>query len=367
MTRFNMRPLARSLAAAAIVAALTLPAAPAGADPVTTPADRVFVVEVNMGWNSQGGGDYKSESFFRRLAETGSTALTYKPDFVIANEVLNAPRDDDPDKWHDKYGFRNKLEEFVGGEWSWVHSDEKGQGVFFRSDRFELVGEKRQWHEKTGANCDEGAHGMNEVAGRFRSKVGKEGDVFVAAVHFDWHYQCVYENVKKTAEQMDAWSARPMTIVGGDFNEPKESATGDPQTWRIENDPSCWWKDFYGEDNPCRSDFGAHYYDAVNVARYNGGTGVNAPICAEWTKSNSYRSTNDNANQCNSDKRRTSFIWARWENSNGAAIDDPNASPGRIEGASADRGYWIDNDSSTEDIKVHRYSDHRAVRAVISF
>ncbi len=359
----------KTAATAALALAMLLAPAPATGQMTTTPNDRIFVVYVNIGWNSDLGSDYDGIDFFRRIAdpelkpnESDASPNTYKPDIVLANEVPHA----DPNGQRDKYGFRNKLEEYVGGQWGFVHSEhpDSTTAVYFRRDRFELVG-SHSWAELTGANCDgPGPKGNNEIVAKLRP-FHKDAAVIASAVHFEAGAStgCLGKNLARANSTIEGmWSVRPITVLAGDFNERPEPADDNPDTgnreWRIEDSPWCWWRDFNADDN-CSAPAG-WYYDTVRGKNWAPDTP--GDICSEWTRENSYRSSNEQADQCESDKVRIDYIWARWENSSGA----PQTTGGRIEGATADRGYWNDpNTADSEDAQHHRYSDHRAVRTVL--
>jgi hypothetical protein len=362
----------KTAAAAALVLALFLAPAPSAGAMTTTPNDRIFVIYVNIGWNSPNlGSDYDSLDFFRRIAdperkpnESDVSPNDYKPDIVVANEVPHGAAEGDG-TWHDKYGFDQKLEEYVGGEWSYVHSDnpESTTAVFFRSDRFTKVAEA-SWPELTGAGCTAEERGQNEVAVKL-DPVYKVANVIASSVHFEAgaSTSCLGDNLKRANSRIEYhWAVRPLTVLAGDFNERPEPPDDNPDTgnreWRIEDSPWCWWRDFNAEEN-CSPPSG-WYYDAVRARNWSPSNP--GDICSEWTRENSYRSSNEQADQCESDKARIDYIWARWEDSNGS----PETTLGRIEGATADRGWWNKPGSSDEyDAQHRRYSDHRAVRAVI--
>jgi hypothetical protein len=351
----------------------------ASADPQTTGPDRFFVVNVNIGFNSPISG-YHPESFFKRLAETGPGALVYKPDVVTAQEVPESNNPGDPD-WHDTAGFVAKLEQYVGGQWGARHSTTKGAAVFFRSDRFEEQGVDR-WAELTGDNCAGESEGANEIAVKLTPKVNKNiSAMYVASVHFEVGASrgCIVQNLQRANRQIEnhpGWGTRPLTVIGGDFNEVPEKKDADqgqegghpaPNFWRREDQPSCWWKDFFGAGNGCGIDFGGNYFDTVRLKNWS--EAEPGDICSEWTHGNSDRNSNDAADRCDSPKGRIDYIWARWEGSDG----NPQTPDGRVEGSSADRGYWDEpNNADTgpasgADVHAHRYSDHRAVRTVFSF
>ncbi|HEX2088247.1 MAG TPA: hypothetical protein VHF89_21345 [Solirubrobacteraceae bacterium] len=356
-------------AAAALALALLLGTAPVAGAMTTTPNDRVFVIYVNIGWNSNLASEYSSLDFFRRIAdperkpnESDAAPLDYKPDIVLANEVPHGSASDGD--WHDKFGFRNKLEEYVGGQWSWFHSDQGATAVFFRSDRFEAVGH-HSWSELTGDDCSGSAKGNNEIAVKLRP-FHKEANVIASSVHFEKTAtrSCLAQNLARANSQIEnQWGTRPLTLLGGDFNEkpePEKQEGAGNRDWRIEDEPACWWLDFNADDN-CTAPAG-WYYDTVRARNWS--PAAPGDICSEWTRENSSRLSNENADQCDSEKSRIDYIWARWEGSGGS----PQTTDGRIEGASADRGFWNKPGTTEgEDAQTRRYSDHRAVRAVVRF
>ena len=322
-----------------------------------------------------------------------------KPDLIALTEVCNQDRGGVP--YNDVREFIMYLETKTGMRYDYKHSgnpgtecEEANSMVVWRARRFEYGKSPfvRRWAALTddpkekGRRCsnDDGRN-QAQVAVALRDKKQKK-TLVVSAVHLPVleTATCINENVLRMDRALEKLrQTRPLTIVGGDFNQNPQyesGAPGDEQITGTMSDPACWYRSLNlltAEDlSNCVSkprhsiqrytpgtDF---YLDAVHTRNPGPTPGTAHPsICTEWTHSRKFASRGtactdisgpDDVPDGRADRGRIDYIFARWERPNGTPlpIDSTNA-PSLI------------TEAATDDTRPPRYSDHRAVRALVQW
>ncbi len=353
--------LKRTIALAAIGGMLLLPATPAshaqssngcnnvrddGTDNLTD-QDHLNVWSVNLKFYgpNRDKGDLEGDCFFDELARIASLDDGQKPDLILAQEI----GDDQQAR------FLALLENALGVKYAARHTRPKGPGynlVAWRRARLRLTKKSdifrwRRWGPKNG-ECKLAGKGW-QIAVRLRD-LGQDDFLVAGSVHYGARDKiCVEKNIIRTETQIDKkWNSRSLTIIAGDFNQrPDGKSRSTKESWRAEEDPDCWYQ-LSSEREPekpkCNLTPVEGYYDAVREKH------PGADICPHW--SHGQVDIPDNPDSCSNSKRRIDFIWVR------VGLE---ATPD-IPLAASDRGY-----SGDGDWEGTRYSDHRAVRARLTW
>lgn len=281
--------------------------------------------------------------------------------------------------------------------------------IIFRKSRFTRICDSKlgpnncaeRWKHvyKTDGSCGSQPLYDNQLAIRLADSLDKDSAgnprrFVVAGVHWPTGLtpSCVLDNLKRMNDRLEqAWPTRVITFLTGDFNaKPMVAPENPPQfstanrDWRQEGrkadgtpDPAkkaCWYQRLSATvGDVCSDALGRSfpYYDAVweegGPARL---TSVDDPICTQWTKythDDADGTAYDPASQgthdsCQSDNGRIDFIWVRFEDSSGTAIDvsDKAYPQSQILEAKTDRG-WFLSDAGTAKL----YSDHRSLSSVV--
>lgn len=378
-----------SLVQLAIIAALAggLEAKPATAPlamPPPTVSDQIQVFNVSLklvGCTERGTpcGE-RWRDYFKRLV-----SKPYKPDVL---NVLEVP-------YIKKEAVVQELASNMNTPlraWDHVHSDEGtacatqpatvdllhcgNSMIVFRVPKFNKVAEHRFLRYEMNAaktQCTTDSHpNSRDIAVKLQEKNSSgepiaDRTLVAAAVHLPPDLKplsCVETSsawIRQNVEQapMDG----NMTVVTGDFNRPPSGkATGAAETLaqRKEMCPAPWYKEWSlsqpTPDSSCAGGFNGSYRDAVrskNSAQVE-------EICQEWTVWNQKAEPRPGAckaadRERKIGKRRIDFIWVR--RTVGGTPTEPT-----IISASTDRGYLTDPSNW-----AGRYSDHRAVEALLSF
>lgn len=279
---------------------------------------------------------------------------------------------------------------FSSSSWSSAHSDRSGgacgasnTAVVWNEDRLSFIADKT-WRTPT---CNLATDNIAvDLSDRLHGS-----HVVVASLHIGASKTCLGDALRYSDARMEELAPnRPVTIIGGDFNE-RPDKHGETPLQGLEEDPDCWYRSFSGfhdtatlAGEPCPSRL--NYYDAVWVSPL-GGAGQNPgpnSLCQQFTKvynldplddnveaGNSCTDINEGENPSNAcatnavtdcvlDRSRIDYIWVRWEDSLGRGRIIPMESVRtRLPMASADLGLDLTS--------ADRYSDHRAVFALMNY
>ncbi|MDQ3952773.1 MAG: hypothetical protein M3279_07410 [Actinomycetota bacterium] len=370
-------------------AALAGPAPPttaAAAPPATTVGQfKVFNVSLALVKCTQRKtctGEWKT--FFQRLADK-----EYRPDVVNILEVPFIKKD----------VVLDQLAAATGtdvGRWGEVHSD-KGTDctdpanreilmdcgnnmVVWHYDKFaKLAGHRFLRTENVNGECDpKTVQTSKDVAVALQEKdltgTPIAGRILVsAAVHYpndisNNTLMCLQAALDKTEADLDShFDSRPLTVVSGDYNE-AAFKTGGEVTDRPRRREVClddWYRSWSvpvptKRTDGCTpepgNDFAGAYLDVVRWKHYDD---PEDQFCWEWTYSN--LEATDQPGLCTSGKNRIDFMWIRRESSTGMPVTDASILGTTVLSAGTDRGYYQDPAWST------RYSDHRALEALLAF
>lgn len=364
-----MRSNARLVAPVIVLLLAAAGAAPAvsgvALPPATASGDvQVFNVSLKLVGCTKNGtctGEWKD--YFQRLREKG-----YKPDVLNVLEIPFSKKDTVVAE------LASAMNTPVGA-WDQVHTDKDvtcadlmncgNSMVVFRVPKFQKLDQSRFLRHEMNAQgeCKQGAlPNSRDVAVKLQEKdaLGTPipGRVVVAAaVHLppDLTIGCV--------EQSSSWIrghlaglGGDLSVVTGDFNRPPSGkATGNAETLdeRKEVCPAPW----YGQwslpqttpSSSCPTVFNGSYRDAIRSKHTTA-----AEICQEWTVWNQVAEADPGACKAGG-KRRIDFVWVR--RTVGGAVVEPN-----IVSAGTDRGYHLNPDDWP-----NRYSDHRALEALLRF
>lgn len=330
-------------------------------------------------------------SAFKEIAAT----TTYTPDLI---SVLEAP-------FRDKGTVLQEIEKRLDADYDTVHSDKTSSAcrttrsdncgntlMVYRTARFQQVCpggmcEVLRWPriENGDKNCGTAEPNPGQLAAQFLDKDQEKKLVFVS-LHLPAQAppKCMAPNVKRMNDLVEKkWKTRLLTIVAGDFNEPpddhgalgRDAATHDQsyEEWRKETDPSCWYRKMSqshtGDDctTLAGSDWTFPYYDTVWEKQ--AGTNPSDEICRKWTLGNAgVPAANDEWDRCDSRKNRVDYIWVRYETPDGMAVrkDAGDVYPDQqIHSADVDKGYFDPTPDQFGSGDEVRYSDHRALWAVV--
>lgn len=322
-----------------------------------------------------------------------------KPDLIALTEICNQDRGGI--ELNDVHEFIVYLEGITGDQFDYVHSGDPGTPcedsnsmVVWRKKRFELGKRPNlvRWASYTEANKDgnvfcsrSDGHTLTQIAVALRDKLQKKTLVF-SSVHIPVRnsFTCINENISQIDRNLERLRGlRRLSIVAGDLNQmpQREAGTpGDEQLVGTQTDPSCWYRslnmltvDDLGScmgkrwHSPEHYDEASdHYLDAVHVQHLGPAPGTSQPsICDEWTHNRKYAtrgtactdlSGKDDVPDGLTDRGRIDYIWARWERPNGNALP--------IEATNAPS---LITKAATDQASPPRYSDHKAVRALIEW
>jgi len=287
-------------------------------------------------------GDYEGDCFFDELARIAALDDGQKPDLILGTEIGNGQQG----------RFLALMKNALGVEYAGRHTEKKGDGlnlVVWRRERLRLTSKSDVLRWQRWGPVRRGCEIADnwQIAVRLRDLLQEEF-VVAASVHYGAKDDyCIDKNVIRTESSIDRkWSSRPLTIVGGDFNQRPDGKTGSTkESWRAEEDPDCWYQllsERVPETGGCTKTPVDGYYDAVREK--------NPDICPHW--SHSQREIPDDPDSCSNSRRRIDFIWIRLGSE---GVPD-------IPLAASDRGYSEDGNWAGT-----RYSDHRAVRARVTW
>lgn len=371
----------KALFVALLLIVISLPQiySPAGAGtvPPHTPQTSLQVWSVNIAQlRNQWGG------FILRMQ-----AHAFAPDIVIVNELRQT--DENGDGQSDITQFMNQLTATFGAHYNHAHGDSAipaggsvgGNVVIWNNERLTRFNSTR-WPNPCLNNKTQLAVDLrDDLAGKH---------VLVAAVHTDFGAgpACVQQSLATADSRLESLRpSRPMTLIGGDFNQ-RPDKDGELATNGLETDPDCWYRTLsaaHGDSEllgvPCGSGPN-RYYDTAWLWPGSGG-GANpaaTSFCQQYTSftdtqligptlSDATNSCTDLVGSPNStvpgpdgklDKQRIDFLWVGFENASGNAWTPPaQVVQPLIADAGADLGLDLTSVSS--------YSDHRAVKAIVTW
>jgi hypothetical protein len=319
------------------------------------------------------------------------------PDLIALTEICNQDRGGVP--LNDVFEFIVYLEGITGDQFDYMHSGDPGTEceeansmVVWREARFELANRPhaKRWSSFTDTEKDKNVrcsksdgNNLAQVAVALRDKRQQKTLIF-SSVHVPVSHAsvCINENVAFMDHVFEELrSERPLTIVGGDFNQMAQhesDTSGDEQLIGTQLDPSCWYRSLNlltvddlsrcvsePKHVPRRYSANSDYYvDTVHVRHLGLTPGTAHPsICDEWTHNRKFAARGTACTDISgkqdvpdglSDRGRIDYIFARWEKPNGNALPlDATTAQGLVTDAAADKP------------PPPRYSDHRAVRALI--
>ena len=321
-----------------------------------------------------------------------------KPDIIALTEICNNSYGGGPGNDVDE--FLRKLERATGVLYEGRHAGRVGRPcteansmLVWRDRRFDLTRRNplARWNVYTENPRDDDnkctqndGHNLRQIAVALRDK--RQRRIVVASsvhVHVIDARKCINENaVYMDRVFEDLRRRRPLTIVAGDFNQPpqrEKPRSGDEAAAGMEVDPACWYRSLsmlsVGDRRQCtaskprayghyvpRSD---RYIDAVQAQHHGAAPGAMEPgICNEWTHSKNFSGRGTACTDISGpedvpdglmDRGRIDQIWARWEHSGGRARRFTFDQATRLFARAG-------ADGKTQS---PRYSDHRAVRAVV--
>lgn len=388
MNTASLRSVIAGLAALLTVALLP---SPAGAAQGTTGAGNVQV------WNASlrlvrctqdstcppGNGEFTTywKQFFDRAAD--GSRYPDMPDVFVLHE---APK-------QKASTVMDIIRARVGGSWTYRHSDQSecsriadcgNTMIVWRTGKLSFEDVLRWKLNPDGNGCTDFAT-KRGVAVKL-SEDATANKIVIAGVHLykSDGQDCTEANVQRANWQIEnRWPMRPITVLSGDFNKmahecgmpgsPKCSAPN--SEWRSERNSddsdsheelACWYKglgaryETTGDADCSDFSFDQSYYDVIwehERAKLTHG------ICASWTFDNVDRDTDQDggADSCQSDQKRIDFMWVRWENPSGDALEygTQEVPSDKLVNANTDKGWaWTFDD---------KYSDHRAMRAQLSW
>lgn len=265
-------------------------------------------------------------------------------------------------------GFMAELRRlFPLNTWSYRHTDGmscgSGSAVVWNDDRFVITGQNMGVADA----CSYGNPAL--VALRERSN---NNTLTVASVHIHRNSQCGITNVLNSINNglEGLASKRHISLIMGDFNT-RPDHDGETVLHGLETAPDCWYTGFSALHTGC-SVAGDRYYDSVWL-KPQGGAGVNpaaTSLCQQYTRVfpiDTNIAPHDAGNSCTDldmdgqlDRNRIDYIWPSWEYETGQPYR-PNLATAQlmIEYASADTGMSL--------TAPDRYSDHRAVEAIVAW
>ena len=336
-----------------------------------------------------------SQTAWKRFVERAA-GHRLVPDVMALTEVCNVDSGGGPRV--DAREVVRYLEKVTGARYAWRHSG-TGRGpcwaedtmVVWRAHRFSFGGRLVRWRSE-GETLGDGDNWCSPREGPSSRQLAvvlhdrlQGRKLVVASVHFPvgGTRRCINENVDRMDRALEALRGhRRLTIVGGDFNQTPQidrPTTGDEFVAGTQVDPECWYRSLSmtttGDRGQCtgraRSTFGHYrsrsddYVDVVQVRNRGPAPGSTAPsICDEWTRSKSFATRGTSCTDVSGragepdghvDRGRIDYLWARWELGDGDPRSFSDEEAGEIIGPAA-----ADKPSA-------RYSDHRAVRAVVSW
>jgi hypothetical protein len=317
------------------------------------------------------------KTYFQRL-----TDKDYRPDIINILEVPFAKKD----------AVLNQLATVTGtplSSWGEVHSDKdtpcadpnSGQNlqhcgnnmVVWHYSKFAKLDQLRfvRTEETATMACHYGGRPYSrDVAVQLQEKDATGTPlpsrvVVTAAVHVpsDLNAECLPVAVSKIETNLAYFTTRPLTVLTGDFNEGPFRSGGTVGGRRREVCLDDWYRSLSVAGVPTTgncspdpgTDFKGSYLDAIRWKHY----GDADAICQEWSHSN--LAAHPEPGACDSGKGRIDFIWIRKESAPGTPITDSSVLGASVLSAETDRGYYRDFTWST------RYSDHRALEALLAF
>ena len=318
------------------------------------------------------------------------------PDLLALNEMCNSDVGGAPGK--DSRQFVRFLEKTVGVRYSFRHSSTRpgpcwaaDTMVVWRARRFSVSGVSRWWsladraRDKDRRCSPREGPNARQIGVALRDRL-QDKSLVLAAVHFPvgGTRRCIDENVARTNTRLeDLRSVRRLTILGGDFNQVPQSeraTSGDELAAGTQVDPECWYRSLSllttrdREECPADRRVSSRHYrsgtdaylDAVQADHQGPTRGTtSSEICDEWTRSRAYPGGGTSCTDVSGpggrpdglmDRGRIDYLWARWELGSGDARSfAPGEADALVRGAAADK------------VPPPRYSDHRAVRALVSW
>ncbi|HEX2295804.1 MAG TPA: hypothetical protein VHN37_10890 [Actinomycetota bacterium] len=239
-----------------------------------------------------------------------------------------------------------------------------GSAVVWNSTRFALVGSNMG----VSHSCSFGAPALVAL-----SEVVTGNRLAVASVHTRRNSDCAISgdlaNINSALESLSP--TRHMSLISGDFNT-RPDQDGETLQHGLESNPDCWYTGFSALHTSGCTVATDRYYDSVWLEPA-GGAGINpavTSICHQYTKAFSFDTTiepEEAGNSCTDldgrgalDRNRIDYIWPSWELDNGSVCRPPLAeAQALVDFASADM--------TVSGTGVNRYSDHRAVEAIVNW
>ena len=383
------RPSSKRVLVTAIVALVVLGEAPAGA--ATTGRHNVQTWTANLRRMGHDGDRTIWKKLVRRMA-----AHRLLPDVIALNEVCDS--DVGGARGNDARQFMRYLEATVGARYSYRHSS-TGRGpcwaadtmVVWRTRRFSVTGVTR-WMSLADESHDGDRRctthedpSSAQIGVALRDRL-QDKSLVLGTVHFPVPdtRRCINENAAVTDRKLEELRpTRRLTILGGDFNQVPQRdrpVTGDELAAGTQVDPNCWYRSLSLLTTRDRRECPAgqpaspahyrprtdHYVDAVHADHQGSTPGTaSSAICEEWTHARAGARDGTSCTDVSGrgdgpdgrmDRGRIDYLWARWELGGGRPRSfEPTQADELVHGAQADK------------VQPPRYSDHRAVRALISW
>lgn len=318
------------------------------------------------------------------------------PDVLSLNEMCDSDVGGAPG--NDARQFARFLRKKTGVRYSWRHSSTRPAAcwaadtmVLWRTPRFSFTGVTR-WRS-LGDAAGDGDRRCSSRQGPNSRQIGvalrdrlQERSLVLASVHFPVGRTraCINENAALLDRRLeDLRGRRGLTVVGGDFNQLPQlesPSPGDELSAGTQSDPECWYRSLSlltvsdRERCPAARRSSARHYgrgldrylDAVQADHQGPAPGTTSiDICEEWTRSRAFASDGTSCTDVSGrrdrpdglmDRGRIDYLWARWELRKGKARSfTSQEAADLVRRAGADK------------VPPPRYSDHRAVKATISW
>ncbi|HEV2755171.1 MAG TPA: hypothetical protein VG318_05270 [Actinomycetota bacterium] len=323
--------------------------------------------------------------FVERLATN-----QFQPDIITFQDLSRC--DGNGDGADDTIQIRDQLNQVLGAHWDFRHTDASRacdntrNAVFWNSNRFSLSTSPTEWDP---AGCASGSdHSLAVLLNDKKNTTGVQKFVVAASLHLDpgLGSPCLSSALHETHVKISGiYFGSDLYVVGGDFNQNPDLDSATAAANGLEADPDCWYRRFSAahantttvSQTSCGSTQSDQYYDSTWLYPLSGG-GTNptaTSFCQQYTYSTTLSlgtpDAEDVENSCtdenldgNPDKKRIDQIWLRWgtsQNPLGGATPIPvTIAASHLLYASADTGLRLNSSLS-------RYSDHRAVQALVQY
>ena len=375
--RLHMRFRASTLLVA-LVASISV-ASPAVAQvppPPETPAGTIQVWNANLhqlrdaGWRG----------FVERLAVN-----SFAPDILTLQDISRC--DGNSDGARDFNQIMGQLSSTFGNHWAFAHSEPTDgscgsrNAVVWNTNRFFQSITPVRWDP---AGCAVSSDIAIAVALIDKDNpTGRSRVVVPASLHFQPGLGggCLASALAEAHQKVSSLTgSRDITVMAGDVNQSPDLDSPTALADGLETDPDCWYRkqsaahlDQTVLGSSCSSTAGSNvYYDAVWLAPESGG-GTNptaTSFCQQYTFSTTPTLTSPDTEDAESsctdlnlddlpDKKRIDQIWLGWNPTGSAWTPPSGVAASYVQYASADTGLNLKS--------LNRYSDHRAVQALISY